>query len=162
MPSWIVTEPLPSGVLIRDATRADLHRLIELLTQLSLDEPLDEPGPPPLPSYHAALEEILSDPRQRLLVVETSGRVVGTLVVVIVPNLTHQGQPYAIIENVVVDPRARGSGYGGLLIKAAIEIAREAGCYKVSLTSNKRRSDAHRFYERLGFEARHEGFRLDL
>jgi GNAT superfamily N-acetyltransferase len=53
-------------------------------------------------------------------------------------------------------------GYGESLMRYAIEEARRAGCYKVSLTSNKRRAEAHRFYEKMGFTATHEGFRLLL
>jgi GNAT superfamily N-acetyltransferase len=63
---------------------------------------------------------------------------------------------------VVVDASARGAGYGELLLRYVIEEARRAGCYKLSLTSNKRRTDAHRFYQRLGFQATHEGYRVEL
>ncbi|MBI4571196.1 MAG: GNAT family N-acetyltransferase, partial [Chloroflexi bacterium] len=62
----------------------------------------------------------------------------------------------------VVDEAVRGSGYGELLLRHALEEARRAGCYKLSLTSNKQRQDAHRFYQRLGFRATHEGFRVEL
>ena len=97
-----------------------------------------------------------------MLVVEDDGRIVGALVLAIVENITRKGTPYAIIENVVVDEDARGQRHGEALIGQAVEEARQAGCYKVSLTSNKRRSEAHRFYERLGFVQTHEAFRIDL
>ncbi|MCH8026349.1 MAG: GNAT family N-acetyltransferase [Chloroflexi bacterium] len=147
---------------MRDADEADLPRIVELLAQLSLDatrERLEEPLPA---SYLAAFEEIIADQRQRLLVIETQGRIAGSAVLIIVPNLSHQGRPYAIIENIVVDTAARGAGSGETLVRYAIEEARKAGCYKLSLTSNKRRPDAHRFYERLGFQATHEGYRLEF
>ncbi len=99
---------------------------------------------------------------QRVLVAEDDGGIAGALVLAIVENITRKGTPYAIIENVVVDDAARGKRHGEALIEAAVEEARQAGCYKVSLTSNKRRSDAHRFYERLGFVQTHEAFRIDL
>jgi GNAT superfamily N-acetyltransferase len=67
-----------------------------------------------------------------------------------------------MVENVVVDAAERGSGLGELLMRHALEEARRAGCYKLALTSNKRRAGAHRFYQRLGFHASHEGFRIDL
>jgi GNAT superfamily N-acetyltransferase len=79
-----------------------------------------------------------------------------------VPNLSHRATPWAIIENMIVDEKHRSKSYGEQLIRHAIGVAREAGCYRVSLTSNKRRLDAHRFYERLGFQRTHEAFRLDL
>ena len=78
------------------------------------------------------------------------------------PNLSHRGTPYAIIENVVVDEKARSKGSGELLMRHAIEAARLAGCYKVSLTSSKLRMEAHRFYARLGFQRTHEAFRMNL
>lgn len=78
------------------------------------------------------------------------------------PNLSHQGRPWAQVENVVVDERERGSGYGERLLRYALDAARAAGCYKLVLTSNKQRAAAHRFYTRIGFRATHEGFRHDL
>jgi GNAT superfamily N-acetyltransferase len=146
-------------VKIRTATRDDLPRLVELLSQLSLDEPREDPAYDYLPAFEA----IDADPRQTLLVAESVELgVVGTLVVVLVPNLSYRGRPWAVIENVVVDKRARGSGVGEQLMRHAIDIAREGGCYRVGLTSNKLRPASHRFYERLGFVASHEGFKYDL
>ena len=152
----------PPAASVRDATEADLPRLVELLSQLSRDTQRDDAGLRLPESYRTAFEEIKADPRQRLLVTEVDGRLVAVASLVIVPNLTHQGRPYAIVENVVVDAAERGTGYGELLMRHAMELARRAGCYKLSLTSNKERKDAHRFYERLGFRATHESFRVDF
>jgi len=148
--------------IVRDAMEADLPRLVELLAQLSPDSSRENLTTPLPESYRAAFQAIEDDQRQRLLVIEQDGLVLGSLSVIVVPNLSHQGSPYAIVENVVVDESARGAGHGELLMRRAIGLAREAGCYKLSLTSNKQRLDAHRFYERLGFRATHEGFRADL
>ena len=74
------------------------------------------------------------------VVAEAGGRICGAATLIIVPNLTHQGRPYAIVENVVVDETQRGAGFGELLMRHAIEAARRAGCYKLSLTSNRRRA----------------------
>ena len=145
---------------VRDATQADLARIVELLAQLSRFAPRERPTEPE--RYRAAFAEIAADPRQRLLVAEVDGRVVGTVVLVIVPNLTHEGRPYAIVENVIVDRDLRGEGVGEALLHFATGEAKRAGCYKLSLTSNKTRTDAHRFYERVGFRATHEGFRIEL
>jgi GNAT superfamily N-acetyltransferase len=147
---------------VRDATREDLPRLIELLSQLSLDRPREDLGPPLPDTDERAFREIDADPRQRLLVLEVDGRLLGSLVLIIVPNLTHEGRPFATVENVVIDSAARGRGYGQLLMNTATDLAREAGCYKLALTSNKERADAHRFYQRLGFRPTHEGFRIEL
>ena len=150
------------GLTIRRAGEADLPRIVELLSQLSLGDDRDPPTVPLPKSYRAAFRQIKADPRQQLVVAEAGGSVVATLVLIIVPNLSHRGRPWCGVENVVVDARVRGKGYGEALMRYAIEEARRAGCYKLTLTSNKRRSEAHRFYEKLGFAASHEGFRLLL
>ena len=147
---------------IRGAIRDDLPRLIELLSQLSLDEQREDlPSLPPA-AYNAALEAIFADPRQELLVADVEGAIVGMAAFVRIANLSHVGQPWALVEDVVVDASQRGNGYGEALMRRAVELAREGGCYKLVLTSNKARSEAHRFYRRLGFNATHEGFRVDL
>ncbi len=145
---------------IRRATEADLPRLIELMAQLRPDEP--EAEDPSRVENYARVFARMTAQGQRVLVAEDDGRIAGALVLAIIENITRQGTPYAIIENLVVDEAARGQRHGEALMEHAIAEARRAGCYKVSLTSNKRRSDAHRFYERLGFVQTHEAFRIDL
>ena len=145
---------------IREAEAADLPALIALYNELSLDEPREDAAA--IERYSAAFSEIESLTGHHVLVAEDDGRLVGSVTVIVAPNLTYQGTPFALIENVVVTESARGRGVGALIMNAAIDIAREAGCYKVTLTSNKRRADAHRFYERIGFDERKEGFQLRL
>ncbi len=143
--------------MIRDATSDDLPALVRLLGQLNETA---WPG-----AHRAASRRVRGCGRRRAaaaLVVERDGAVVGTAVLVIVPNLGHDGAPYALIENVVVDEAARGAGHGERLLRYMIDEARAAGCYKVVLTSRKSRQDAHRFYERIGFTATSEGFRHTL
>jgi GNAT superfamily N-acetyltransferase len=147
---------------IRRATEADLPRIVELLSQLSLGDDRDSPAEPLPERYRAAFRQIEADSRQQLLVAEAGGRVVATASLGIIPNLSYRGRPWAFVEGLVVDSSARGKGYGETLLRYAIEEARGAGCYKVSLTSNKRRPEAHRFYQKMGFAASHEGFRLLL
>ena len=147
---------------IRDATEEDLPRIVELLAQLSVESPREDLGPPLPDAYRRAFRDVLADPKQRQLVLEDGGRIVGLTTLIIVPNLSHQGRPWAQVENVVVDQEQRSAGFGEQLMRTAIDLAREAGCYKLVLTSNKGRADAHRFYSRLGFRATHEGFRFDL
>lgn len=147
---------------VRDATEADLPRVVELLQQLSLDTTREQVATPLQETYRAALREIEADARQRLLVVEAGGQIVGTLVFIVVPNLSHKGRPYAMVENVVVDEELRSSGYGELLMRFAMAEAERLGCYKLALTSNRQRDDAHRFYRRLGFRRRHKAFRIEF
>jgi GNAT superfamily N-acetyltransferase len=148
--------------VVRSATRDDLPRLVELLAQLSLDSPREDLRSPRPAAYDAALEEVLADGRQTLLVAEVDGAIVGMACYIEVPNLSHVGRPYALVEDVVVAAAMRGQGYGEALMQRAIELARAGGCYKLVLTSSKVRTDAHRFYQRLGFKATHVGFRLEL
>lgn len=143
---------------IRDATAGDLPALVALLGQL-YDTP---PAGAPTHRHRAAFEAVAADPRQRLLVVEHGGAVIATAALVIVPNLGHDGTPYAVVENLVVDQAARGARHGERLLRYMIDEARAADCYKVVLTSRKHRTEAHRFYKRLGFEATSEGFRYTL
>ena len=154
---------MPAKPTVREATEADLPQLVALLAQLAPDNPEREDVSSPLPyEYHLMLRQIIETPGQHVFVLETRGKIAGTAALSVTPNVSHRGTPYAIIENVVVDAKARSKGYGELLMRHAIEEARRAGCYKVSLTSNKRRGDAHRLYERLGFVRTHEAFRLDM
>jgi GNAT superfamily N-acetyltransferase len=112
--------------------------------------------------YRAALDEITADPTATVLVAEEDGVVVGMCQVITFRHLQQTGGRCAEIESMHVDGRNRGHGIGTILLAAAIEWARAQGCYRVQLTSNKARTDAHRFYLRNGFEASHEGFKLYL
>lgn len=150
-------QPAP-GLTVRKARQDDLPRLLELYYQLSQLGSYPESEPQPLTATHAAtLTELDQELHQTCLVLEEDGRVMATLCVYILPNLSHGGRPFALVENVVVDASARGNGYGKLLMAEAEARAAAAGCHKVSLTSNKRRVDAHRFYEHLGYTRSHEG-----
>jgi GNAT superfamily N-acetyltransferase len=145
---------------IREAQPRDLPALVALLSQLHEDDPEDYPGR--ASAYDAAFAAIAADPRQRLYVIEHEGAIAGSAQLVVVPNLTHGGRPYAVIESVVIDRGLRSRGYGERLMRRLIDEAQAAGCYKVALTSHRSRADAHRFYERLGFAFAHKGYRLDL
>lgn len=148
--------------LIRPAIESDVPRLVEMYQQLSLDDPREDLGPPLPAIYDDTFRTIDSDPKQHLLVAELDGRLVGSLVLIIVPNLSHQGTPWAEIENMVVDEAVRGQRIGEALVQRAIHIAHDSGCYKLTLTSNMRRTDAHRFYERMGFQSTHRAFRMSF
>ncbi|MBO0803356.1 MAG: GNAT family N-acetyltransferase [Nocardiopsaceae bacterium] len=151
-------------VNFRDARREDVPVIVAMLADDVLGagrEPangsaqLDE-------AYWTAFERIDSDPGNRLIVAEADGKVVGTLQLTMVPGLSRQGMLRAQIEAVRVAGWTRGQGIGRQMISWAIGEARAAGCGLVQLTSDKRRTDAIRFYESLGFEATHEGLKLSL
>jgi len=105
--------------------------------------------------------ETISHQRDRLLLVaENPDGLIGTVDLLVVPNLTHHGRPWAVVENVVVLDDQRRTGVGRALMEAAIAHAVGAGCYKVQLQSAKHRDQAHAFYRALGFEPVSEGFKL--
>ncbi|MFF9979748.1 GNAT family N-acetyltransferase [Streptomyces erythrochromogenes] len=145
---------------IRPATEADLPAIVAMLA----DDPLGatRESPEDLTPYRTALERLSGDPNQHVVVAVRAGRVVGTLQLTIVPGLSRKGATRAIIEGVRVHADERGSGLGTRFIEWAIEKSRAENCTLVQLTSDVTRTDAHRFYERLGFTASHIGFKLQL
>jgi GNAT superfamily N-acetyltransferase len=106
------------------------------------------------------LAEILADPRRELAVAVLDDRLVGTADLLIVPNLTHRGEPWAIVENVIVAGTARRTEVGRALMEHLIELARSAGCCKLQLLSGKHRAEAHEFYRSMGLDAVAEGFKI--
>jgi len=145
---------------IRPATTDDVSAIVGMLA----DDPLgaQRESPDDLTPYLAALERLSSDPNQHLVVATREERVVGTLQLTVVPGLSRRGSTRSIIEGVRIHADERGSGLGSRLIEWAIEESRRQNCQLVQLTSDNTRTDAHRFYERLGFTASHVGFKLTL
>lgn len=149
-----------TGVEIRRAGEADVPAIVALLADDALGatrESVDDLRP-----YIAAYERLRDDPNQYLLVACRGDEVVGTLQVTIVPGLSRRGSTRSIIEGVRVRGSERGEGLGQRLIEHAIEVSRAEGCSLVQLTTDKSRTDAHRFYERLGFVGSHVGYKLQL
>lgn len=145
---------------IRPATADDVPEIVAMLA----DDPLgaQRESPDDLAPYLAALERLTADPHQHLVVAVREGRVVGTLQLTVVPGLSRRGATRSIIEAVRIHADERGSGLGTRLIEWAIDASRREGCQLVQLTSDNTRTDAHRFYEQLGFTASHVGFKLPL
>ncbi|MFD5617461.1 GNAT family N-acetyltransferase [Streptomyces yangpuensis] len=148
------------ALVIRPATEADLPAIVAMLA----DDPLGatRESPDDLTPYRTALERLIGDPNQHVVVAVRADRVVGTLQLTIVPGLSRKGATRAIVEGVRVHADERGSGLGTQFIEWAIEKSRAENCALVQLTSDVTRTDAHRFYERLGFTASHVGFKLQL
>ncbi|MFI7352797.1 GNAT family N-acetyltransferase [Streptomyces avidinii] len=145
---------------IRPATAADVPAIVAMLA----DDPLGatRESPDDLAPYLAALKRLTDDPNQHLVVAVRADRVVGTLQLTIVPGLSRKGATRSIIESVRVHAEERGSGLGTRFVEWAVEKSRSENCSLVQLTSDVTRTDAHRFYERLGFTASHVGFKLQL
>ncbi|MGN1402678.1 MAG: GNAT family N-acetyltransferase [Bacillus sp. (in: firmicutes)] len=117
----------------------------------------------PLPdSYTKAFEAIVTDPNNELVVACVGNEVMGVLQITFTPYITHQGGWRATIEGVRTSASVRGKGVGTGLIEWAIHRAKERNCHLVQLTTDKKRTETLRFYERLGFKATHEGLKLKL
>src|SRR5690625_1292609 len=144
----------------RKANEEDLHSIVRLLADDELGsqrERFEEPLPA---VYYEAFYAIESQVGNEILLAVEGQKVIGCLQLTIIPGLARQGMKRAQIEGVRVDRHYRGEKVGEKLFENAISIARSKQCGMVQLTSDKQRNDAHRFYEKLGFSASHEGLKL--
>ena len=147
-------------MIFRDATRADLPTILALLA----DDPLGarrETGVVDA-RHEKAFADISADPRNRLIVLDDDGEVIGCAQLTFIPGISRQGAERALIEAVRIRADRRGGGLGRRLFGWLIETSREHGCALVQLTTDKSRTDAQRFYTDLGFVASHEGMKLTL
>ena len=149
-----------SDLEIRPAVPGDIAAIVAMLA----DDPLgaQRESPDDLAPYTAAYERLAHDPNQHVMVGVRAGRVVGTLQLTVIPGLSRRGATRSIVEAVRIHADERGGGLGTALIEWAVDESRRQGCQLVQLTSDASRTDAHRFYERLGFTASHVGFKLSL
>lgn len=150
------------SIAFRRAAAADLPAIVSLLAEDMLGRSRETAGGTLDPRYEAAFKAVDSDPRQMLVVADLDGAVVGTMQITLLPGIGRMGALRGQIESVHIAEHLRGSGHGAAMIRWAIERCREQGCTLVQLTSDNRRKDAHRFYERLGFEASHTGFKMTI
>jgi len=154
-------ESIPSTTY-RPALRSDLAAIVALLAQDELGQTREAMRTELDPAYIAAFEAIDRDPRNEVIVGIDPEGIVGTMQLSYISNLTFQGATRCQIEGVRIAERARGGGLGREMIGWAISRAQEKGCGIVQLTSNKARDRAIAFYEALGFEASHIGFKMYL
>lgn len=146
----------------RNATAEDLTAIVRLLADDELGatrERFEEPLPD---VYREAFTEIESQKGNQIIVAIDEGKVIGCLQLTMIPGLARAGMKRALIEGVRVDSAYRGKKIGEKLFEQAISMAKIENCGMVQLTTDKQRRDAHRFYEKLGFEASHEGMKLLL
>lgn len=146
----------------RKATEADIFNLVCLLADDELGAKREDASLPVNQDYINAFHSIGNDPNNELTVVECDGELIGMLQLTFIPYLTHIGSWRCLIEGVRITKNHRGQGLGTKIFKWAIKRAIEKNCSIVQLTSDKQRPDALRFYESLGFQATHEGFKLKL
>jgi GNAT superfamily N-acetyltransferase len=151
-----------SALSIREAEAGDLEAIIRLHEEDELGSHGDAWTPETRPAYEAAFAAIQESPENRLFVAVDGTEIVGTFQLTFIPNLTGRGALRVKVESVKVKVARRSGGIGALMIAFAEHFSREQGARAMELTSNKTRTDAHRFYERLGFTRSHEGFKKKL
>ena len=147
---------------VREARAGDLAAIVRLHEADSLGGHGDAWNEANAPLYQAAFEAIRSSPATTLYVACEEGAVVGTFQLVVAPGLTGRGSLRARLESVQVREDRRSAGIGAAMVAFAEKEARAKGAASLELTSNKRRVDVHRFYERLGYTRSHEGFKKRL
>jgi predicted N-acetyltransferase YhbS len=148
------------AIEIRTANRGDLEAIVELLRRDSITGAPEEPGVSP--AQIQAFETIAAHPDNEVIVATLGGEVIATLQLTFIPGLTFQGAWRAQVEGVRVRHDLRNQRIGNRLMEWAIRRAQDRSCRLVQLTSNNRRVEARRFYERLGFSASHTGMKLYL
>ena len=149
-------------IIFRLATRADLPSIVRMLADDELGSQRERFENPLPESYYSAFEQINQDPNHELIVAERKREVIGTLHLMFLPSISFQGRLRAQVESVRIDKRFQSQGIGSEMMKWVMERATQRGAHAVQLTTHKSRVDAHRFYERLGFEGSHLGMKMSL
>lgn len=133
-------------MVIREAVESDLTNLLKLYMQLHENI---------MPQLNERLYDlwatIINDNNHHIIVAEEKKQIISSCVIVIVPNLTHQQRPYALVENVITDMNHRKRRLATACLNYAEEIAKEADCYKIMLLTGSKEDSTLRFYERAGY-----------
>jgi len=133
---------------IREAVKEDLEQLLELYTQLNDNKMPELDGRP-----EGVLDKMLVDRDHHIIVGLVGGRIISSCVIVILPNLTHEQRPYALVENVVTDKDHRNKGYATQLLNYAKQIAVKENCYKISLMTGSKEESTLNFYRKAGYNS---------
>lgn len=151
------------SVQLRQATSHDVDAIVRLVNAGGPENKARQALPAVLPlAYSEAFQVIDSDPNHLLMVAELGGCIVGTFHLTFLTYLAGAGRPDAQIEAVHVAAQHRGQGMGTMMLQWAIAEAKRRNCRRVQLTTDKRRTQAHSLYQRLGFTFTHEGAKLPL
>lgn len=134
--------------MIREVRQTDLNALLTLYTQLHNNE-----VPEKTEAVLQLWEKILKDKNHHIIVAEEDGHIVSSCVCVIIPNLTHNQRPYALIENVITDMDYRNRGLATKCIDYAKEIAVKENCYKIMLLTGSKVESTLDFYRKAGFNS---------
>lgn len=148
----------------RPATRADIATILALSIGGNAPgrEIVDNADAADAKEYQTAWDQIEADPNNNYFIAELNGEAIGTVQLNLLHGIARRGKARLQVEGVHIRADRRGQGLGGQMMRWAIEYGRQKGAHMVQLTSSKSRPDAHRFYDNLGFERSHEGFKLAL
>ncbi|GIG67429.1 GNAT family N-acetyltransferase [Phytomonospora endophytica] len=149
-----------SDLHIRPATVEDVPAIVAMLADDMLGKSREDAAD--LTPYLAAFAVADADPHQHIVVAERDGRVVGTLQLTVIYGLSLKAATRGQVEGVRIHRDERGTGLGTTLMEWAATRAKELGCSLIQLSSNSARTDAHRFYERLGYSGSHIGYKMNL
>ena len=145
----------------RKAIRKDVEAIVAMIADDELGKSREDFQVPIPKEYLAAFENINEDDNQELIVVENENQeIIGTLQLSFIQYLTYKGGIRAQIEAVRIRKDSRGIGLGAKMFEWAIQKAKERNAHVLQLTSDKKRPEAIRFYEKLGFLATHEGMKM--
>lgn len=133
-------------MMIREINENDFQGLSELYTHLHNNKLIEDND-----KNTAVFNEILADKNHHIIVAEEDNRIVSSCVCIIVPNLTHNQQPYALIENVVTEKAYRKRGLASECLLYAKELAVANNCYKIMLMTGSKKRSTHRFYQKNGY-----------
>lgn len=134
--------------MIREITKDDYQGLMKLYMQLH-----DNPMPEDTKEIRQLWNRILEDKDHHIIVAEENGEIVSSVVCVIIPNLTHNQQPYAFVENVITDERFRKLGLATQCLDYAKEIAKKENCYKLMLLTGSKKESTLNFYRQAGYNS---------
>jgi GNAT superfamily N-acetyltransferase len=143
------------NIIIKEASIGDVSSILNLYSDV-----LDNGVVLSIPQAELLFQKMQSYPNYKIYVAEKEGEIIGTFALLIMDNLAHQGTPSGVVEDVAVLNNLQGKGIGKLMMKFAMAKCKEAGCYKLVLSSNVKRIGAHAFYESLDFEKHGFSFRV--
>ena len=145
-------------MIIRIATNEDLPEVLNLYSHPEIDDGhvLE------LKEAKSIFEKMKSYPDYNIYVAEIDNQIVGTFALAIMDNLAHMGAKSGLIEDVVVSQSFERQGIGKKMMEFAIELCKEKSCYKVCLSSNLKRQNAHKFYDSIGFKVHGYSYLTEL
>lgn len=141
----------------RIATEQDVESILAIYLNSNLDKNILN-----IEAAQSIFKKIVQYPDYKIYIVEADSQPIGTFALLIMDNLGHLGTPSAVVEDVAVIAEHQGKGIGKKMMEFALQIAKEKGCYKLTLSSNLRREAAHAFYESLGFTKHGYSFLIEF